>query len=213
MAWYTGKPPPRSAWYACSIGMPAVALAISITAPTASGAACTICWASALAAAINPSGATTWFTRPQRAASWAPMRRPVSSNSSAIARGSRCGRRANVDRRGVATSSCTGTAYGAPVVDRTRAKDKQLLSILDAKLSIGLQGHGGIRSEQQLLFFRVLSVVSPEQPAGAQDHVPSVPDEGLTCEEAKDAVVSNCMQGMSLSAPDEGLTFELEPLP
>ena len=78
-----------------------------------SGAAFTICLASSRAASGSWSGGTTRFTRPQRCASAAPMRRPVNSNSLAIARGNRLGKRSTPPESAIMPSLTSGRANSA----------------------------------------------------------------------------------------------------
>jgi hypothetical protein len=100
---------------------PSVSRMISSAAAADSGAAAQIARASSNAAGIRPSRGTTRFTRPQRAASAAPMRRPVSSHSTAIGRGSRDARRSSPPASGTRPSVTSVSANSACSAATTRS--------------------------------------------------------------------------------------------
>jgi hypothetical protein len=107
--------------YPSATSAPSVSRMISSAAATDSGAAAQIARASSNAAGIRPSTGTTRLTRPQRAASAAPTRRPVSSHSTAIGRGSRDGRRSSPPASGTRPSVTSGSPNSACSAATTRS--------------------------------------------------------------------------------------------
>ena len=108
-------------WYPAATEVPSVSRMISSTAATDSGAAAQIARARSSAAGIKPSKGTTRFTSPQRAASAAPTRRPVSSHSTATGRGSRVGSRSRPPASGTRPSVASGNANSACEAATTRS--------------------------------------------------------------------------------------------
>jgi hypothetical protein len=107
--------------YPSATPVPSVDRRISSAASTDSGAAAQIARASSSAAGIRPSKGTTLFTRPHRSASAAPIRRPVSSHSTAIGRGSREAKRSSPPASGTRPSVTSVSANSACEAATTRS--------------------------------------------------------------------------------------------
>jgi hypothetical protein len=107
--------------YPSATEAPSVSRMISSAAATDSGADAQIARASSRVVGIRSAAGTTRFTNPQRAASEAPTRRPVSSHSTATGRGSRAGSRSRPPASGTRPSVASGNANSACEAATTRS--------------------------------------------------------------------------------------------